>query len=144
MKIQRINNTLFFVSSEKNVLGYYVIKFRKRNNITKLSVLRQLWRKARELEEKLPVKSSSYIRIVEDAKRIVYSNRIDAERELTSVIHPILQVGEYSLLESWDMLFNGLGNSVYTGLPLKVITCKEKRIKALKVIVDLLDQQFNQ
>lgn len=157
IKLRHEKNTILFYSTKHNLaLGYYVTSFRKRRNISeslekrliqrhteklaKLEVIQNLVKRAESLENSLPV-LSNYASILYQAKKHVYSNRIDMLRNVESVIHPIIEENDQvTIKESWDLLMNSKGYSVFTGKPIKPITCQEKRIKVLKRFIELLSE----
>jgi len=137
MKLVKIENTLFIESEKHNIaLGYLVISFRKRDSFS-LSAIRNVWKRAKELESTLSDKAD-YISLVSEAKEKAYVNRKDTERALKSVIHPVVNTGSCSLSEAWDFCFNGKGISKTTGKQLKVISRVEKRRKALVHLINSL------
>jgi hypothetical protein len=140
----KINQTLFAIGKDSFPYAYTVTSFRKRSLNLSLSQLRQLSKKANQFEglaESLD--STQVIGIVEDSKKRVYCNRIDLERDLDTVISPMIPMNCNSLKDSFDLFFNGKGYSAFTGKQLKSITCIEKREKALKAISDKLADLFN-
>jgi len=135
--ISKLGNTLFFNSDLHGApVGYYVLQFRKRSNLNKLSTLRKSFRRAQSLESNLE-KLSSYAKLAVEAKKAIYSIRYDLERNLDTVIHPIVEQDQIVTLgEALDLTLNGKGTSSITSKSVKVITCKEKRVKVMKKLID--------
>jgi len=141
--ISRQGKTLFFDSSRHGApLAYYVLQFRGRINLNKLSILRVIFRRAQVLENKMP-ELSKYARLLWEAKKAVYSIRCDLERPIDSVIHPIMEeTASTSIGYAINLLLNGQGISLYSKKQVKPITCKEKRVKVLKRFTELLAMRF--
>lgn len=139
IKLSKVKNTILFYSTKHSApLGYYVIQFRKRQNFTKLSVLRSCFNRAKDLENRLEL-TANYAEICFKAKQNAYSNRYDLDRDLDTVIHPIDETNLFCTIgQAIDLCLNGLGTSTITGKKIKVITCKEKRIKTIKKLIDSL------
>lgn len=135
--LSRIGNTVFFNSDKHNApVGYYVLQFRKRANLNKLSSLRNSFRRAEQAEQNLK-ELSNYAQIAVEAKKAIYAIRYDLTRDLNTVIHPINEENQLVTLgQALDLTLNGQGTSAITQKKVKTITCKEKRVKVIKKLID--------
>lgn len=141
----RFEKTLFALGFNGFPYAYRVLSFRKRQiERIPLSQLKAMRNRARILEaiaRDLP--GDQMLSIVEASKQAIYSHRIDLERHVLTVIAPIVPVYCNSVLEAWNLLYNGAGYSATSGKKLKPIVCREKRAKGYKAVIDSLNDYFN-
>lgn len=137
IKLSKIDNTVFFNSSRHNCpMAFLVVSFRKNEKTSTLSQIRKQWKEAKAREEKDLTVS---LNALESAKQSVYLKRCDLERDIKTVISPILSSSDIvKPSEAVDLLLNGKGYSAISGKKLRPITCQEKRRKILIELINLL------
>lgn len=134
------NKTILFISENKGIaLGYYRTSFRNGKNACNLSILRQVWKRARKLESELPV-MAKYAELLGEVKRNTYKIRTDLERPVETSVHPIIEENQMvTVSQAWALQVQGLGTSVFTGKKSKALTCKEKILKLRRGFIDALN-----